>query len=682
MQRTVVSSEMRKCACRFRQFATILFIVFSLGLTSLSSFAQIQEVELTLRLLPAQDDATRERLLRRLDEIAEPFQITPTSPGTVKEVIVRRCGFSSPTLEEGARRYNPGIDVAANVEGTPVTLPACPYWRFNVPVDVKSISTLSRTALAATGFVGNKTLESLIARNPRLLDATGKPKVSAGTVILPYETKSFTIVPRPKYANKRETALLLAKEFPTLLKSTYLDNYVERVGSKFVIDPVLGSGMGRCRGRAENWPFDSNAIADALEKNVVQGKSTRLTIGTVLIADTGLRDAELEKLPMRRNMVEGGPNAIEGEDEDKNGYTDDIFGANMSGRAGAPSAITEHADSGHGTQVASMVFGPWMNARLQALLRSRIDISAANIVQEDVVGLQQDGAPRLWVHVPPGNVERAFAYADWMQPRPILNISFKSDHPFQPLETLLRSAPYLVVVAAGNDGRPIDKERNERYPVEYRRLFEDKILSVAAHDGGNQLASFSNYGREVVDIAAPGCELIAIDGSGVTTVSSGTSLAAPLVSLTAALLYSEGILEPSQIKNRILSASHFIPDLNSVASSGILDIVKALRIYSDIIVLKAKPPEPQRTAFGRIAHQEHRICGDTLTWRSIASAIPRYYTGSENAPMRVLVRKMGRLIERHCEAPAELRFTFQDERGGPPIVLSLDDVDQIVTAIR
>lgn len=145
-----------------------------------------------------------------------------------------------------------------------------------------------------------------------------------------------------------------------------------------------------------------------------------------------------------------------------------------------------------------------------------------------------------------------------------------------------------------------------------------------------------------------------------------------LVSLTAALLYSEGVLDPVKIRDRILSASHFVPDLRvSVASSGILDIVKALRIYSDIVVLKASPQRAQETLFGRITNQDIQLCGDALTWRTIASVIPRFNESVPGARMRILVKKSGKLIERRCEAAAELKFTFQDERGGPPLVCRL-----------
>ena len=62
------------------------------------------------------------------------------------------------------------------------------------------------------------------------------------------------------------------------------------------------------------------------------------------------------------------------------------------------------------------------------------------------------------------------------------------------------------------------------------------MLSVAATDDRDKLASFSNYGAKTVDLAAPG------DAIGSTYLKSnyrymsGTSMAAPYVAAAAAML--------------------------------------------------------------------------------------------------------------------------------------------------
>ena len=57
----------------------------------------------------------------------------------------------------------------------------------------------------------------------------------------------------------------------------------------------------------------------------------------------------------------------------------------------------------------------------------------------------------------------------------------------------------IVVAAAGNDGT--NNDANPVYPANYAG---DNLVTVAATDRNDRLASFSNYGRTTVDLAAPG----------------------------------------------------------------------------------------------------------------------------------------------------------------------------------
>lgn len=60
----------------------------------------------------------------------------------------------------------------------------------------------------------------------------------------------------------------------------------------------------------------------------------------------------------------------------------------------------------------------------------------------------------------------------------------------------------LFVAAAGNDGE--NNDTNPQYPASYSL---PNVLSVAATDEDDQLASFSNYGASSVHLAAPGTEV-------------------------------------------------------------------------------------------------------------------------------------------------------------------------------
>ena len=71
----------------------------------------------------------------------------------------------------------------------------------------------------------------------------------------------------------------------------------------------------------------------------------------------------------------------------------------------------------------------------------------------------------------------------------------------------------LIVAAAGNDG--VNTDKTPFYPAAYP---DSNVLSVAATDDRDKLASFSNYGAKTVDLAAPG------DAVGSTYLGLGVPL--------------------------------------------------------------------------------------------------------------------------------------------------------------
>ncbi len=154
-----------------------------------------------------------------------------------------------------------------------------------------------------------------------------------------------------------------------------------------------------------------------------------------------------------------------------------------------------------------------------------------------------------------------------------------------------REAGLLVVVAAGNDSVDQDTAQNPAYPAAYGF---DNLLVVAASDRKDQLASFSNRGARTVHLAAPGVRVLStVPGDGYSqTVASytdgegvahelgwdGTSMAAPLVSGAAAVVWSA---DPGagyvRVKERLLAGARRVPGLSGrVASGGILSVRGAL----------------------------------------------------------------------------------------------------------
>jgi subtilisin family serine protease/fibronectin type 3 domain-containing protein len=123
-----------------------------------------------------------------------------------------------------------------------------------------------------------------------------------------------------------------------------------------------------------------------------------------------------------------------------------------------------------------------------------------------------------------------------------------------------------IVFVAGAGNNASDNDVLPFYPASYNDL--PNVISVASTDTNDSLSSFSNYGINSVDLAAPGDSIVSTATLDYVTMS-GTSMAAPMVTATVALLASlHPDWTPAQIKAAILDTVDPLPSLDGKVKTG------------------------------------------------------------------------------------------------------------------
>ncbi len=255
----------------------------------------------------------------------------------------------------------------------------------------------------------------------------------------------------------------------------------------------------------------------------------------------------------------------DGVDTEENGFIDDIFGWNFRSSADDALAANNPTDiSGHGTHVAGIIGASGNNGRGIAGIAWRTSLMSLRFLDQNNQG---DVASAI----------AAFNYATMMRSQfqtnvRILNASWgQAGSPVTELQKAIRdaaSADILVVAAAGNGnilGVGVDNDRTPFYPASYPL---DNIVSVAASNGNDQLASFSNYGAQSVDLVAPGVGIRSTLPGGQYGDANGTSMAAPMVSGTAALLWSAlPRASMSEVRQALIESVDIKSNLRDVVAS-------------------------------------------------------------------------------------------------------------------
>ncbi len=257
---------------------------------------------------------------------------------------------------------------------------------------------------------------------------------------------------------------------------------------------------------------------------------------TIAIIDTGV---QLDHPDLKGNFWMNKDEIVNNEtDDDLNGYTDDIYGWDFVnntadnnvkiGRGYQKYAVN------HGTVIAGIAAGIANNDQGIAGITWKTKIMSLRAIDSQGQGNTY-------------NIARAIDYAVKNE-ADVINLSFagnKSDPILGGSIQRAYQAGVAVVAAAGNEiNFGVDLDENIKYPICYD-FDKNMVLGVGSVNADNKISNFSNFGKNCIDIMAPGENFYSTQvyqpelsnfRNAYGDSWSGTSFATPLLSGTIALI--------------------------------------------------------------------------------------------------------------------------------------------------
>lgn len=312
------------------------------------------------------------------------------------------------------------------------------------------------------------------------------------------------------------------------------------------------------------------------DANLVEAWNTTTGSRDVIVAviDTGV---DLSHPDLAANIWRN-PGEIpgNGQDDDGNGFVDDVNGWDFGELNNDPSDV-----GGHGTAVAGVIGAvgdngigvagvAWNVSILPIKIADRFgNLSTSGIVSgiEYLTMMRGRGHNIVAANASYGGFNQGF-YAGELEN----GIIAERDA----IQGFIASGG-VFVASAGNDGFDNDNPDVSVFPASYNL---PGLISVAATNNQDALAAFSNYGRQNVDLAAPGEQIFTTANGGGYQYISGTSFSAPMVAGAIALMKTvRPDVSGDEIRRILIDSSDPLPTLqNRVVSGGRMNVARALQI--------------------------------------------------------------------------------------------------------
>jgi hypothetical protein len=114
-----------------------------------------------------------------------------------------------------------------------------------------------------------------------------------------------------------------------------------------------------------------------------------------------------------------------------------------------------------------------------------------------------------------------------------------------------------------------------------------QFVTVGASTQSGELAPFSAYGADYIDVLAPGCDVPTLLLDLTPHTDLGTSLSAPIVTFLVASAQQLGLNTPEALRERVLISADPKAKLYAHAfSAGMINPLKFIELHHDYIEMK------------------------------------------------------------------------------------------------